>query len=88
MHALRIGYQGIELLKTGAITLPMADPERSALRDVRAGRVPLDEVLEHVDEVTAKLDATCDTPGLAERSDVDAVDAFVVRAYRRAWDAA
>jgi predicted nucleotidyltransferase len=88
MHALRIGYQGIELLTTGHITLPMADPVRSALRDVRAGRVPLDDVLDHVDGVTAKLDAACDTAGLPERSDVDAVDAFVVRAYRRSWDAA
>jgi hypothetical protein len=88
MHALRIGYQGIDLLTTGRITLPMADPVRGALRDVRAGRVPLGDVLDHVDEVTAKLDAACATPDLPERSDVDAVDAFVVRAYRRSWDAA
>jgi hypothetical protein len=35
MHALRIGYQGIELLATGRITLPMADPERGVARGTR-----------------------------------------------------
>jgi hypothetical protein len=34
MHALRIGYQGIELLETGRITLPVGEPERCA----RSGR--------------------------------------------------
>jgi uncharacterized protein len=87
MHALRIGHQGIELLDTGRITLPMADPERSALRDVRAGRVPLDDVIAEIDRVAARLDAASGRPGLPERSDVDAVDRFVVRAYRQTWDA-
>ena len=47
MHALRIAYQGIELLATGRITLPVPEPERSELRRVRAGEVPLDDVLAH-----------------------------------------
>ena len=42
MHALRIGHQGIEFLTTGRIALPVAEPERSALREVRAGVVPRD----------------------------------------------
>ena len=87
MHALRIGYQGIELLTTGRITLPMVDPERAALREVRAGRVPLDGVLEHLDRVTERLAAACEAPDLPLHSDVAAVDRFVVSAYRRAWDA-
>ena len=86
MHALRIGYQGIELLTTGRITLPVPEPERSALREVRAGLVPLDAVLEHLARVDARLVAACDTPGLRDTPDIDAVDAFVVRAYRAAWD--
>jgi uncharacterized protein len=88
MHALRIGYQGIELLKTGRITLPIAEPERSALREVRAGLVSLDEVVAHLDRVTRTLESACDAPSLPERPDVDAVDRFVVAAYRQAWDAA
>src|SRR4051794_2469824 len=40
MHALRIGYQGIELLTSGRITLPVPEPERGFLRQVRAGELP------------------------------------------------
>jgi predicted nucleotidyltransferase len=86
MHALRIGYQGLELLQTGRITLPMAEPERSALRDVRAGKVPLEDVLEHLDRVTLRLEVASKRRDLPADPDIDAVDAFVVRTYRRAWD--
>ena len=86
MHALRIAYQGIELLTSGRISLPVPEPERSALRAVRSGDVPLDDVLARLDRVTAELAGACDTPGLPAQSDVAAVDAFVVSAYRRAWD--
>jgi uncharacterized protein len=86
MHALRIGHQGVELLTTGRITLPVGEPERGALRDVRAGNVALDEVVARIDRVAAQLDAASELPGLRERSDVDAVDRFVVHAYRTSWD--
>jgi hypothetical protein len=85
MHALRIGYQGLELLETGRITLPMAEPERSALREVRAGKVALDDVLEHLERVTRRLDVASKRRDLPPKPDVGAVDAFVVRTYRQAW---
>jgi hypothetical protein len=87
MHALRIAYQGVELLKNGRSSLPVPEPERAELRAVRSGNVPLDEVLARLDRVTAELADACDTPGLPAQSDVAAVDGFVVSAYRRAWDA-
>ena len=30
MHALRLGYQGLELLQTGRVTLPMPEPSAHA----------------------------------------------------------
>lgn len=86
MHALRIAHQGIELLRTGRITLPVAEPARSALREVRAGEVPLDEVLRRLEAVTAELEQASHDETLPAKPDVAAVDAFVVAAYRRAWD--
>ena len=41
MHALRIAHQGSELLSTGRITLPIAEPVRSRLMEVRRGDIPL-----------------------------------------------
>jgi predicted nucleotidyltransferase len=87
MHALRIGYQGVELLTTGRITLPMPDPGRAALREVRSGELPLDEVLADLDQITAKLTDASELPELPVQPDIAAVERFVVSAYRRACDA-
>ena len=86
MHALRIAHQGIELLATGRIALPVAEPARSALREVRAGEVALEEVLRRLDAATAELEQVSRDPALPAKPDTTAVDAFVVAAYRRAWD--
>jgi hypothetical protein len=37
MHAARLGYQGLELLETGQLTLPMPQPERSRVMAIRTG---------------------------------------------------
>ena len=85
MHALRIAYQGIELLSCGRITLPVPEPERSQLWQVRAGEVPLEDVLVVLDGVTAQLEELAMDSSLPARTDVDAVDAFLVQTYREAW---
>jgi uncharacterized protein len=85
MHALRIAYQGIELLSTGRITLPVPEPERSSLRAVRAGEVPLADVLAHLDGVSARLEELVADGSLPASTDVAAVDAFLVQTYREAW---
>ena len=40
MHALRLGLQGIELLTTGRVTLPVPEPHRAYLRSIRRGERP------------------------------------------------
>jgi len=86
MHALRIAYQGIELLSTGRITLPVPEPERSELRSVRAGELPLEDVLERIDAATVQLEELSADTSLPARPDVARVDEFLVRTYRAAWD--
>jgi hypothetical protein len=44
-YAMRLGVQGVELLSTGRITLPVPEPDRAYLRSVRRGDVPFDEVV-------------------------------------------
>lgn len=87
MHALRIAVQGIELLETGRITLPVPEPDRARLRAVRAGRVPLDEVVARLDELTARLERLTAQADLRADGDHERVDAFLVEAYREAWAA-
>lgn len=85
MHALRIGVQGIELLETGRITLPVPEPDRAMLRSVRAGGVALQDVIERLDDVTARLERLSAESGLPALADQASVDGFLVEAYREAW---
>src|SRR6201993_1832720 len=55
MHALRLGIQGIELLTTGRITLPIPEPHRAYLRSIRRGERPLAEVVDAVSDTKARL---------------------------------
>ena len=85
MHAVRLGYQGIELLQTGRLTLPMPEPTRSHVMAVRLGERSFDEVLAEIDEVQRRLTAALAETALPEEPDREAVDAFLVGADRRAW---
>jgi len=85
MHALRIGVQGLELLGTGRMTLPVPEPERTLLRAVRAGEVPLADVLAELDDVTRRLRTLTDASTLPAQGDAARVDSFLVGTYRAAW---
>jgi len=85
MHALRIGIQGIELLQTGRISLPVPEPDRARLRAVRAGEVPLDDIVAQLDDVTGLLEQLTAESALPPRADQASVDRFLVAAYERAW---
>jgi len=85
MHALRLGYQGIELLEAERVTLPMPEPERSSVMAVRLGHRSFDEVLAEIDEVERRLEAALEGTTLPDQPDDDAVNTFLVDAYREAW---
>src|SRR5207249_1524614 len=48
MHAARLGYQGLELLETGRLTLPMPEPERSRVMAIRRGERTFDEAVAEI----------------------------------------
>ena len=54
MHAVRLGYQGIEYLETGRLTLPMAEGREYCMA-VRLGEVPLAEVVRVLEELETKI---------------------------------
>jgi predicted nucleotidyltransferase len=85
MHALRIGIQGIELLQTGRISLPVPEPDRARLRAVRAGTPTLGEIVAELDDITARLEGLVSASELPERAGHARVDRFLVSTYKRAW---
>ncbi len=80
-----MGVQGVELLSTGRITLPVPEPDRSVLRSVRAGELALDDVLARIDGAAVELEELAGDAQLPSTSDVARVDDFLVRTYREAW---
>jgi predicted nucleotidyltransferase len=85
MHALRLGYQGLELTESGRVTLPMPEPERARVLAVRHGERSFDEACREIDDVEHRLEAALERTTLPDDPDEDVVNAFLVEAYRRAW---
>lgn len=86
-HAIRLGIQGAELMEQGTITLPMPQPYREQLVDLRQGKCTLSDALGWLDEVTALLEYLTVNADLPERPDPAVIDDWLVRTYRRHWEA-
>jgi hypothetical protein len=85
MHALRLGLQGIELLGTGRVTLPVPEPDREYLRSIRRGERSLAEVLDAISDAEARLARLRDSPAVADQPDRQWVDGWLHRSYLDFW---
>lgn len=86
MHALRLGIQGVELLTTGRITLPVPEPERTYLRAIRRGQVVRDEVVSAITDAEAQLTQLSEDTDLPDEPDRAWVDAWLHRSHLDHWD--
>jgi hypothetical protein len=57
MHAARLGFQGVELLTTGKLNLPIEGEPAEWLRAVRRGEVDFDDWWDRCQELDATLEA-------------------------------
>lgn len=85
MHALRLGLQGVELLTTGRITLPVPEPHRSYLRAIRRGEVPLTEVVAAVADAEARLAKLREDGNVPAEPDRRWVDEWLHSSYLDYW---
>ena len=85
MHALRLGFQGIEFVSTGRITLPIPEPHLSYLRAVRKGEVTLAEVTKAIADAEAQLQSARESSQLPKQPDHDWVNGWLHRSYLRQW---
>jgi uncharacterized protein len=85
MHALRLGLQGVELLTSGRITLPVPEPDRSYLRSIRRGERSLAEVLDAIAEAEAQFNLLRDRSAIPCQPDRDWVDGWLHRSYVGFW---
>ncbi len=86
-HAIRLGIQGIEYMRTGKLTLPIPEPERSELIAVRTGGYTEAQALDWAKAVRHELrDARANTP-LPFRPNLPGVERIVAGAYLSTWSA-
>lgn len=83
MHALRLAYEGIEMLTSRTITLPVAEPNLSVLRGVRTGRYSLYQALEMID--TAEMQLRELLKDCNWKTDRARINAFMVKAHQAHW---
>ena len=87
MHILRLGLQGVELMTTGRLTLPMAEKDRAFVYATRMGEVPLQDVLTRAGELEREIkDLLHDAPIPAEPAR-DEIQAWMVSMYLENWKA-
>jgi uncharacterized protein len=87
-HALRLAYQGLELMRDGRLTLPMPERERERVLRVKRGDVPeMADALDEIARVQAQIEdhlATGSSPLPAE-PELPVISEWAVGAHRRHW---
>lgn len=87
MHILRLGFQGVELMTTGKLTLPMAEKDRAFVYAVRCGEVPMQDALTRAGELERQIkDLLDDAPVPAEPAREE-LEAWMLRMYFENWKA-
>lgn len=86
-HMLRLGYQGVEYLENGALVLPMPEPARSRVLDVRQGRVSLNDVLTEAGSLERKIKDLLSVSPLPVYPDTDRVERWMLDLYWQQWAA-
>lgn len=86
-HAIRLGLQGVELLRYRRVILPMEPGYREHILAIKRGEVPYDEVMAEVDELARELESLRSQNHwrIPEEPDREAIDRWLHRAYLATW---
>lgn len=79
-HAVRVGTQAIELLRTGNITFPL--PNAQHILEIKLGRLPYQTVAAEIEDLLVRVEAESAQSTLPDTPDYDWIDAFVARVHR------
>lgn len=87
MHILRLGFQGVELLSTGRLTLPMPKKDRAFVYATRLGEVPLQDVLTKAGELEREIKDLLSEAPLRDKPDRDYIESWMLNMYFENWKA-
>ncbi len=81
-HAVRIGYEAIEFLNTGIITLPR--PEAKYLINIKLGKIPFQQVSEEIVQLLLDVEAAATHSKLPDSFDQALIEDFILQLHREA----
>jgi hypothetical protein len=87
MHAARLGFQGLELVGTGRLALPIEGEPGEWLRAVRRGEVPFGDWWTRCLDLDARLAAALDDPRVPAGPQRERIEEWLVRTHLDAWAA-
>lgn len=85
-HYIRLGLQGLELARTGSMSLPMRPHDRDIALSVRRGEMPLEAVVLFGEVLEQKLATAIEASKLPERPDRDRASEWLTYFYPRYWN--
>lgn len=80
-HAVRVGTQALELLRTGHVTFPLPNAEH--VRSIKKGELPYPEVSAEIERLLEQVETAAVSSQLPEKADTEWIDDFVADVYRR-----
>jgi len=86
MHAFRLGYQGVELLETGRVHLPMPEPWRGAAMAIREGKTLLPVVMSAISSFENRLKTLITESTLPDEPDYAAINGMLQAVYLDEWE--
>lgn len=85
MHMLRLGYHGLELIKTGELEFPIPDPVGEVLRRVRRGEISYDDILIEAEILAQTLEHEIETSDLPDHPDPVVTEKLIWDLHRLHW---
>lgn len=86
MHMLRLGYQGIEYLCTGKLTVPVPGELGDHLRAVRQGHIPFETVIKEAESLEERVKALLDGDSpLPPEPSTAKVEEWIIKAHLSSW---
>jgi hypothetical protein len=78
-HAVRVGHEALELLRSGFITFPL--PNAAHVLEIKLAKLPYAAVAEEIEGLLVAVEAAAETSTLRDTADREFIDQLVLDAY-------
>ena len=87
-HVVRLGMQGVEIMETGRLSLPMLYEQSQYVREVRTGKHSLEDILIEAEYWESELNRLIDSPNSAVRPtpDYEWANHWLHKSYTNHWE--